>query len=298
MTRVLVSGGTGTVGRFIVEHLLAHGYKVTVGSRTPPASGFFSRNVAHVPLHLDPDLDQIDAFENIYYFVHAAFAHVPGKYRGGEGDDPHGFRRANLDGSVRLFEAARDAGVRRCVFLSSRAVYGPQPAGTVLAEGLPARPDTLYGRVKLDTERSLQALCAHNFTTVSLRVTGVYGAAGPGRDHKWREMIGDYLAGRPVAPRAGTEVHGDDVAAAVRLMLETDPMRINGEVFNVSDVLVDTHALLSIVQQATGCPHPLPAEADLDTFCPMATDQIRMLGWRVGGMERLEATLKALATAP
>ena len=34
MTRVLVSGGTGYVGRFIVEHLLAHGYKVTAGGRT------------------------------------------------------------------------------------------------------------------------------------------------------------------------------------------------------------------------------------------------------------------------
>ncbi|MDF1633685.1 NAD(P)-dependent oxidoreductase [Mycoplana sp. MJR14] len=298
MTRVLVSGGTGTVGRFIVEHLLAHGYKVTVGGRTPPAPDFFSRAVAHVPLHLDPDLDQIDAFENIYYFVHAAFAHVPGKYRGGEGDDPDGFRRANLNGSVRLFEAARDAGVRRCVFLSSRAVYGPQPPGTVLTEDLPARPDTLYGRVKLDTERSLQALCAHNFTTASLRVTGVYGEAGPRRDHKWHGLIGDYLAGRPAAPRAGTEVHGDDVAAAVRLMLETDPMRINGEVFNVSDVLVDTRALLSIVQQATGCPHPLPAKADVDAFCPMATERLRMLGWQPGGMLRLQATLEALSRTP
>ena len=111
MTRVLVSGGTGYAGRFIVEHLLANGYKVTVGGRTPPTAGSFSRDVAFVPLHLDPDIDQIDVFENIYYFVHAAFAHVPGKYRGGEGDDPHGFRRANLDGSVRLFEAAKDAGV-------------------------------------------------------------------------------------------------------------------------------------------------------------------------------------------
>src|SRR5690349_9106772 len=78
MTRVLVSGGTGTVGRFIVEHLLGHGYKVTVGGREPPAAGFFSKDVAYVPLHLEPDLDQIDAFQNIYYFVHAAFAHVPG----------------------------------------------------------------------------------------------------------------------------------------------------------------------------------------------------------------------------
>lgn len=297
MTRVLVSGGTGTVGRFIVEHLLGHGYKVTVGGRRPPAAGFFSNDVAYLPLHLDPDLDQIDAFQNIYYFVHAAFAHIPGKYRGGEGDDPEGFRRANLNGSVRLFEAARDAGVRRCVFLSSRAVYGPQPAGTVLSEEVLPKPDTLYGRVKLDAERSLQALCAHDFLTASLRVTGVYGAAGPDRSHKWQGLFDDYRAGRPISPRAGTEVHGDDVATAVRLMLEADPMRVNGEVFNVSDVLVDTRAILSVVRDATACPHPLPEPAETDAFNPMSTDRIRMLGWRPGGMERLRATVAELATS-
>lgn len=294
MTRVLVSGGTGIVGRFIVEHLLGHGYKVTVGGRQPPAAGLFSKDVAYVPLHLDPDLDQIDAFQNIYYFVHAAFAHVPGKYRGGEGDDPKGFRRANLNGSVRLFETARDAGVRRCVFLSSRAAYGPQLPGIALSEDVLPKPDTLYGRVKLDAERCLQALCAHDFITASLRVTGVYGDAGPGRDHKWHGLIEDYLAGRPVAPRTGTEVHGDDVATAVRLMLETDPMRINGEIFNVSDVLVDTHTILSFVRQATACPHPLPEPAGTDVFNPMSAERIRMLGWRPGGMERLEATVTEL----
>lgn len=291
MTRVLVSGGTGYVGRFIVEHLLAHGYKVTVGGRTPPPAGFFSKDVPYLPLALDPDLDQIDAFESIYYFVHAAFAHLPGKFRGGEGDDPQGFKRANLDGSVRLFEAAKDAGVRRCVFLSSRAVYGTPPRGKVLSEDALAKPDTLYGQVKLDAEHSLQALCAHNFITASLRVTGVYGPAGTGRQHKWQALFDDYLAGRPVPVQAGTEVHGEDVGAAVRLMLECDPMRINGEVFNVSDVLVDTRAILSPVQETTQCPHTLPAAADLAAFNAMSTDKIRMLGWTPGREQRLSATI-------
>lgn len=293
MTRVLVSGGTGYVGRFIVEHLLAHGYQVAVGGRNPPTPGFFSKDVPFVPLALNPDLDQIDAFESVYYFVHAAFSHLPGKYRGGEGDDPQGFQRANLEGSVRLFEAARDAGVRRCVFLSSRAVYGTQ--APALTEEILPQPDTLYGAVKLDTERSLQALCAHDFITASLRVTGVCGPAGPGRRHKWQSLFDDFLAGRPVTVRAGTEVYGEDVAGAVRLMLETDAMRINGEVFNVSDVLVDTHDILSIVQEATHCPHPLPASADLGTVDAMATEKIRMLGWTPGGMARLRAVVIDLA---
>ena len=108
--KVLVSGGTGLVGRYIVEELLAAGYSVIVGARRPPMPGLFSRPVDFVPLSLDPDSDQIDAFDDAYFFVHAAFAHVPGRYRGGEGDDPEGFRRLNLDGTVRLFETARRTG--------------------------------------------------------------------------------------------------------------------------------------------------------------------------------------------
>ncbi|HVK89887.1 MAG TPA: NAD(P)-dependent oxidoreductase [Mycoplana sp.] len=297
MSRVLVSGGTGYVGRFIVEHLLAHGHEVTVGGRSPPSAGFFAKDVHFVPLLLDPDRDQIDAFKNINHFVHAAFSHLPGKYRGGEGDDPDGFCRANLDGSVRLFEAAKQAGVRRCVFLSSRAVYGPQPGGVALTEETPPQPETLYGQVKLEAERRLQALRTPAFVTASLRVTGVYGPASPGRQHKWQSLFDDYLAGRPVPSRAGTEVHGDDVAAAVRLMLETDPARVDGQVFNVSDVLVDSRALLSIVRYATGCPHPLPPAADLAAFNPMATDKIRTLGWMPGGAVRLRAVVTDLVAS-
>ncbi|CAN7357394.1 NAD-dependent epimerase/dehydratase family protein [Pararhizobium sp. LjRoot238] len=296
MTRVLVSGGTGYAGRFIVEHLLAGGYKVTVGGRTAPEPGFFSTDVPFVPLILDPDTDQMEAFDNIYYFVHAAFDHLPGKYRGGEGDDPDGFRRANLDGSVRLFETARDAGVCRCVFLSSRAAYGPQAPGVLLTEDMHCKPDTLYGEVKLQAERSLLSLCGHGFITASLRATGIYGPAGPGRKHKWASLFEDYLSGKAVSPRIGTEVHGEDVAKAVRLMLEVDAVRINGGTFNVSDILTGNHEILSILQRVTHCPHPLPEAADRDTYNRMGACKIGALGWKPGGMDLLRRTVEQLAS--
>lgn len=294
MTRVLVSGGTGFVGRFIVEHLLANGYKLAVGGRSKAPSGFFSEPVPHIPLRLDPEADQLAAFDDIYYFVHAAFEHVEGKYRGGEGQDPEGFRRANLDGSVRLFEEARAAGVRRCVFLSSRAVYG-EPPSPILDEATVAAPDTLYGQVKLGAEDALKSLTGHGFITASLRVTGVYGPAGPGRKHKWCDLFADYLAGRPVPSRVGTEVHGDDVARAVRLMLDTEAAKVAGEVFNVSDVLTGNREILSILRSETDCPHALPPAADVGAFNVMSTDKLRALGWTPGGAERLAATIRELA---
>ncbi|MCA1492450.1 NAD-dependent epimerase/dehydratase family protein [Sinorhizobium alkalisoli] len=294
MSRVLVSGGTGYVGRFIVEHLLASGYKVTVACRSRPAASFFSRPVAYLPLYLDPDRDQIAAFDDVCYFVHAAFEHVEGRYRGGEGGDPEGFRRANLDGSIRLFEEARSAGVRRSVFLSSRAVYG-KTASPILDESTTPEPDTLYGEVKLAAENVLESLAGPAFVTASLRVTGVYGQAGSVRRHKWSSLFADYLAGASVPPRIGTEVHGDDVARAVRQMLEADPAKISGKVFNVSDVLTDTREILAIFQAATGCPHPLPPAADPNGVKVMTTDRLRTLGWTPGGQERLAVTIGGLA---
>ncbi|PWV95496.1 nucleoside-diphosphate-sugar epimerase [Hoeflea marina] len=297
MSRVLVSGGTGQVGRFIVEDLIGQGYEVTTGGRTRPGAGAFSRPVRYVPLSLDPDIDQSRAFEGVDHFVHAAFDHVPGRYRGGEGGDPDGFRARNRDGTIRLFETARREGVRRCIFLSSRAVYGVQPPGSVLTEETTPHPDTLYGKVKLLAEQALAAMTRPDFVAVSLRVTGVYGAALPGQPQKWDGLFADYLAGRPIEPRAGSEVHGRDVARAVRLMLELPPEAVNGRVFNVSDLLVDRHDLLAGLQGATDCPHPLPAKASDTSQWLMITDRLQALGWKPGGKVLLEKTIRSLCAS-
>ncbi|MCQ1850420.1 NAD-dependent epimerase/dehydratase family protein [Neorhizobium galegae] len=287
--KVLVSGGTGLVGRYIVEGLLDAGYPVVVGGRTPPAPGFFSKPVEFVPLSLDPALDQIEVFDEAYFFVHAAFDHLPGKYRGGEGDDPDRFRRLNLDGTVKLFETARKAGTRRAIFLSSRAVYDGQPAGTVLDEGLALKPDSLYGEIKLWTEGALAELSAPGFATSSLRLTGVYGNLRP---NKWDALFSDYLAGRPVRSRAGTEIHGRDVAAAVRLMLETETGKVAGQVFNASDILTNTNEILGSLP---GRQHNLPPPADRGIVNVMSTDKLRALGWQPGGAPLLPQTIADLA---
>lgn len=292
--RVLVSGGTGFVGRYIVEDLLSAGYAVAVGGRNPPPSGFFSQPVGFVPLSLDPADDHRDAFDDAYFFVHAAFSHVPGRYRGGEGDNPLGFRRLNMDGTATLFEAARRGGIRRCIFLSSRAVYGDQPAGGKLTEDTATAPSTLYGEVKRDAEHALLSLSTPGFATASLRATGVYGDLWP---NKWYALFSDYLAGRPVPSRAGTEVHGRDVGRAVRLLLKTETSRVDGQAFNLSDILTDTREILAPLQAVTRCPHPLPAPAPQGFAGEMDTTKIRALGWDGGGRIQLEETVRILANA-
>ncbi|MFP4405878.1 NAD-dependent epimerase/dehydratase family protein [Rhodosalinus sp.] len=284
--KLAVTGGTGLVGRFLVEEALAAGDTVTVLTRRPPAPGFFSAPVAHLPYDLSgatPPLAGIDAL------IHAGFSHVPGRYRGGEGDDPEGFLRSNGDGTLRLFEAAARSGVGRVVCLSSRAVYGDYPPGTELTEAMPPRPDTLYGEAKAEAEVALADLPAG----VALRATGVYGPAGPGQRHKWADLFGAFLRGEPIEPRRGTEVHGDDLAAAVRLVLDAPQDLLGDGIFNVSDILLDRHDLLAEVARLTGAPHPLPAQSDAPVSA-MRCDRLRALGWRPGGMARLRASLPAM----
>lgn len=290
--KVLISGGTGLVGRYIAEELLSAGYKVAVGGRNAPPPSLFPQAVSFVPLSLDPAEDQSHAFDDAYFFVHAAFSHIYGKYRGGEGDDPEGFRRLNLDGTVKLFETARKAGIRRCIFLSSRAVYGEALAGMELTEATKPMPNTLYGEVKRDAEHALFSLSAPGFATASVRATGVYGDLRP---NKWDDLFDDYLSGKAIPSRAGTEVHGRDLGRAIRLLLETETARIDREAFNLSDILTDTHEILGHLQQATNCPHALPALAPRSAVNAMSTSKIRALGWRGGGTAALKETIETLA---
>ena len=78
-------------------------------------------------------------------------------------------------------------------------------------------------------------------------------------------------------------------------MLEADPVRINGEIFNVSDRLTGTHEILSILQRVTHCPHPLPAAGDPASCNPMGTSKIEALGWKPGGADLLRQTVENLA---
>jgi nucleoside-diphosphate-sugar epimerase len=292
MKRALVTGATGFAGHFVVENLLSAGYAIRAAARHKPERGFFSKPVEFKRFELDPDRDWRQLCADTDCLVHCAFDHVAGLYRGGEGDDPRAFRRHNLAGTIALFEAAKRAGVERAVFLSSRAVYGTHPAGVLLDEATEPRPDTLYGEVKLETERAIATMADGRFQPVSLRATGIYGPPAPGTKHKWHDLFAGYLSGEEVSSRIGTEVHGDDLAAAVRLVLEADAKQLtnaahhgdpSGFVFNVSDILVDRHDLLAAVKAQTGCPHPLPPTGDPQTFCAMDAKRLISLGWRPRG---------------
>jgi nucleoside-diphosphate-sugar epimerase len=269
-----LTGAGGYVGSFFLYGLRDQGHEVVP----------FGRAGEPYELGDRPDLTGFDAL------IHCAFSHVDGKFRGGEGDDPEGFVRLNRDGSLALFEAAKTAGVRRVIFLSSRAVYGPRPKGTLLTEDMACTPDTLYGQMKLDCEDGLKALADNGFKTTSLRATGVYGASVVCGPHKWREMFADFREGKPINPRNGTEVHGRDVCSAAEILLaaEAPPQTVN-----VSDMLMDRHDVLGIYAGLKGYDHPLP-ERSSATPNQMDCTRLRQMGWQPRGEQGLRDWLATL----
>ena len=289
MKTALVTGGSGFVGRFIVDALHRGSWQVTVAGRHRPQPGSLPSATAFLPLELEPSHDFGGALQGFDALVHAGFSHVEGHYRGGEGTDINGFWDRNFLATLRLFAAAETVGIQRAVFLSSRAVYGRQPPGQTLSEATACRPDTHYGLIKLAGEdylNSRPSLCG-----VSLRVTGVYGPSAPGARHKWSSLFSAYLAGRSIAPRFGTEVHGRDVGQAVLLMLEAPAERVCGRVFNVSDLALDRQDLLARLRDHRGSRHALPARADAAAYNVMETDRLRSLGWHPGGQALFERTV-------
>lgn len=264
--RIAVTGASGRVGRFLTRAFRADGHQV----ETLPGWR----------------LGQPALLAGCDALVHAALAHVPGRYRGGEGGDPWRFVILNRDGSLRLFRDAKASGVRQVVFLSSRAVYDARPAGTPLPDGTPVAPDSLYGVVKAQAEAGLAALEDEGFATASIRATGIYG---PGPDHKWTDLFADYLAGLPITPRLATELHGDDLAAAILLILRKQATGA----FNASDLLLDRHDLLAEVRRITACIHAPPPRAE-GPVSVMSCERLAALGWRPGGWARLRAEIPAL----
>lgn len=268
--RIALTGASGLVGRWIARAARAAGH-----------------DVATLPgwrLGQPVDLAGCDAL------VHAAFQHLPGRYRGGEGDDPQGFIRANLDGALALFRAARDQGVGRVVFLSSRAVHDGHPAGSRLPDGLSPAPTSLYGQVKARAEAALASMAGPDFHTASLRPTGVYG---PGAPQKWAGPIGGFLQGVTPLPRVATEVHGADLGAAALLVL-ADPA-MSGS-YNVSDIVLDRRDLLAEVARLTGCRTPLPARGDSRLLRQPLTRRLHSLGWRPGGIALLRGDLPEIVS--
>ena len=126
-------------------------------------------------------------------------------------------------------------------------------------------------------------------------MTGVYGAHRAGADHKWQRLFADFVAGRSIAPRLATEVHGDDVdQAALLLLRHKSAGSVAGRSFNVSDILLDQRDLLARVAARLDRAIEPPPPGDPASVDVMDCAAIKGLGWKPGGLAKLDAVLPDL----
>lgn len=180
--KVLVTGGAGFIGSNLVFALISGGHEVLVVDdlsagrveNIDPRAEFRRLDI------LDADLSGTIAAYSPQAVVHlAAQASVPASIK-----DPVRDRMVNVDGTVAVARAARDAGARRMISASSAAVYG-EPEMLPLPESAAKRPQSPYGESKLAAEVALAAeLSGTDTDFASFRFANVYGprqdAAGEG----------------------------------------------------------------------------------------------------------------------
>jgi nucleoside-diphosphate-sugar epimerase len=173
--RYLVTGGAGFIGSNTVDELVRHGHDVVV---LDDLSSGKAENLAGVWERIEfmhqsiTDLDHVrEACRGVDYVIHlAARPSVPRSVK-----DPLETNRVNVDGTLNVLVAARDAKVKRVVFAGSSSVYGETPT-LPKCERMPPVPISPYGLSKLTGERYGQIFHrVYGLEFVSLRYFNVFG---------------------------------------------------------------------------------------------------------------------------
>jgi nucleoside-diphosphate-sugar epimerase len=234
--RVLVTGHHGYIGSVLAPILRDAGHDV-VGLDTFLYRGCDFGNESEFRPALEIDVrdvrpSDLSGFDAI---VHLAAL----------SNDPVGDLNAewtyaiNLEGTIALARAAKEAGVQRFVFASSCSMYGAAEGDAALSEEAPLRPLTPYAESKVRAEEALRELADENFAPVAMRNATAYGVSPRLRLDivlnnlvAWAHTTGairlqsDGMSWRPL-------VHIRDISAATVALLEAPNELVRGDAFNI-----------------------------------------------------------------
>ena len=174
MASYLVTGGAGFIGSHLAEELVRRRHRVRIVDNLITGK---RRNLDHLAAaeFIEGDLANFSvcqrAVDGMEYVLHqAAIPSVPRSVA-----DPLASNRANIDASVNLLVAARDAGVKRLVYAGSSSAYGDTPT-LPKREDMPTNPLSPYALQKLVAEQYCQLFTRlYGFETVTIRYFNVFG---------------------------------------------------------------------------------------------------------------------------
>jgi nucleoside-diphosphate-sugar epimerase len=258
MASYLVTGGAGFIGSHLCEELTRRGHLVRVADSLVTGK---RRNLAHLPNveFLEGDLADVafatKAVRGMDFVLHqAAIPSVPRSVA-----DPITSNRANVDASLNVLVAARDAGVRRVVYAGSSSAYG-NSATLPKEESMPGRPLSPYALQKLVAEQYCQMFTQlYGLETVAIRYFNVFGPRqDPGSPYSGVISLfaAALLEGRPPTIYGDGEQTRDFtyIANVVDGVLRAcEAKDVSGEVINVATgERVSLNALLGIMSAIVG----------------------------------------------
>jgi UDP-glucose 4-epimerase len=276
--RVLVTGGSGFIGRHVVSELTADGAQVRVVDLQPhhdPSVDLVQGDIAD-PVVLEEAFD--GGFQSV---VHLAA--VTSVLRSLE--HPKLTYKTNVEGTAMLLEAAREAGVESLAFASTNAVTGPME-GPAISEAATLRPLTPYGSTKAASEMLMSAYTAsYGVRCACLRLTNVYGPGMQAKDSIVARLMRAIRLGNTFEIYGdGTQVrdyvHAADVVAGMRLALTNEDW--NGPVVIGAGTSLSVLEVLDAVRSVTGAELVVahgPARAGEMPAVIVDNSRARAAGW-------------------
>ena len=244
--RVLVTGGTGIVGRYVVRELLAAGHAVTNIGRSAGQRTYLDAAAESRFMHIQADLAAAgDIYQILAKSKAEAVVHM-GAWANTHMAAPSRIYGDNTAGTFNIFQACADLGIRKVIWGSSCQVYGFErcpPLYVPVDEEHPCRPVNPYGLSKVCSERAADYFSSvFGMTILSFRILGV----------RTPEQLGpeiDRLAANPAAGAPLLWSRGDarDCAAACRLALERDD--VPSGVYNITGSMVLADPTMSLVER-------------------------------------------------
>ena len=261
MATYLVTGVAGFIGSTLARELLTQGHEVrgldnfSTGKREN-----VGEILGQIDLH-EADLLDLNALHQacrgVDYVLHeAAIPSVPRSVK-----DPLGNNRANVDGTLNLLVACRDAKVKRVVYAASSSAYGDTPA-LPKREDMPPNPISPYAVAKLASEYYMTSFYrCYGLETVCLRYFNVFG---PRQDPTspysgvLAKFINQMLSGeQPTIFGDGKQsrdfTYIDNVVSANLLAAKAPASEVAGKVFNVATgTRVDLNETFEMLKKIVG----------------------------------------------